>query len=707
MNKIFISLFIFVIFLFNQILKLSANDDTYINSSNIIYNEKENVIELGEESKINFKDANFLVERGIIDYNKNKFEVFGNFYLYEDLNILSGENLRGDTNLDSFTANNVSFIYNDDLKIDSEKLIKENNLLYFENNFLTPCELKGYFNCPTWSLRIDKIEYDIDLDKFNHYDTFLQIADYKVFYLPYFSHYGTKAPRKKGFLTPQFAINFNEGLDLITPYYVPINDNSDLTIKPTFTIGNNLNEIEQYKQELKFNKKTSGGDYSFNIFNKLDKNNDNIYSSAKFNTSQVINKNNKLLINALITNSISTSRSINSNPITFEEIYLRLNSFDTLMKNDFIITEISTVGAFDNINNALIPFSPSLQYSNNLNFNNGNSLSNQLSFNILKRDQSDIGSPSEITNVEFENSFIKNTSYKSLKNYSKLKIYNGYSDYFFQHNPSLNFKIFDSHGYISNEVFYIRYKTITPRIKITHFFDNIKNSKSKINENSNSVTFNYQNIFSDNRLFGSDLNDNSTKIAYGLEINLNLHKNDYNNIFLGQSYDFKKRTNYLNKINQTDNFSDYVYEINSKLNIFDLSIDGRLDQSNFSKKEMNYNISINNPIFLELKYNETDKNSYKDLSTDVQSLNLYGSKKINNSLSTFFSSDFDLKRNYSPIEQSLGFAVQDDCSKLEIIYSNKRFNDSLNTVPEEKISFTYYMNYLGYLGFEQSTNLVD
>ena len=102
--------------------------------------------------------------------------------MYEDLNILSGEDLRGNTNLDSFTANNVSFIYNDDLKIDSDKLIKENNLLYFENNFLTPCELKGYFNCPTWSLRIDKIEYDIDLDKFNHYDTFLQIADYKVLF---------------------------------------------------------------------------------------------------------------------------------------------------------------------------------------------------------------------------------------------------------------------------------------------------------------------------------------------------------------------------------------------------------------------------------------------------------------------------------------------------------------------------------------------
>ena len=51
---------------------------------------------------------------------------------------------------------------------------------------------------------------------------------------------------------------------------------------------------------------------------------------------------------------------------------------------------------------------------------------------------------------------------------------------------------------------------------------------------------------------------------------------------------------------------------------------------------MNYRISIDNPIFLELKYNETDKDSYKDLSTDVQSLNLYGSKKSITHYQLFF-----------------------------------------------------------------------
>ncbi len=40
MNKKLVILFSIFIILFNQIIKLNANDDTYINSSNITYNEK-------------------------------------------------------------------------------------------------------------------------------------------------------------------------------------------------------------------------------------------------------------------------------------------------------------------------------------------------------------------------------------------------------------------------------------------------------------------------------------------------------------------------------------------------------------------------------------------------------------------------------------------------------------------------------------------
>ena len=120
MNKLFILIIIIIIF-FRQTIFLNADYNTYINTTNIIYDEEREIVELAENSKINFDDVNILVDRGIIDYKNDKIEVFGNFYLYQDLNILSGKDLVGDTSLKNFSAVDVSYIYNNDLKIDSNK----------------------------------------------------------------------------------------------------------------------------------------------------------------------------------------------------------------------------------------------------------------------------------------------------------------------------------------------------------------------------------------------------------------------------------------------------------------------------------------------------------------------------------------------------------------------------------------------------------
>ena len=242
MNKFFIFVLLFIFF-FRQIIILNAENDTYINTTNIIYNEEKNIVELADNSKINIDNTNILIDRGIIDYEKDKVEVFGNFYLYQDLNILSGKDLVGNTSLNNFSAIDVSYIYNNDLKIDSDSFERSGSIIYFYNNFLTPCELEGYFGCPTWSLRIDETKYDVDKDKFVHFDTFLQIADYKLFYLPYFSHYGVKAPRQRGFLTPtlEFAIGGNSGI--YTPYYIPITESTDIKLTPKFIFSENLNFI--------------------------------------------------------------------------------------------------------------------------------------------------------------------------------------------------------------------------------------------------------------------------------------------------------------------------------------------------------------------------------------------------------------------------------------------------------------------------------
>ena len=702
MNKLLILLFVLIILLFNKIIILNANDDTYINSKNIIFNEKDNIVNLSKNSKINFNNINVLIDKGIIDYNKNEFEVFGNFYLYEGLNILSGKNLKGNTSLDFFTANNVSFLYNDDLKIDSDNINRESNLVYFYNNFLTPCELDGYFNCPTWSLRIDKTEYNLEKDKFNHYDTFLQIADKKVFYLPYFSHYGAKAPRQKGFLTPTIEFVLGGSQSIKTPYYIPIGDSSDITLTPTFIFDKNFEFLENYELNTDYEKKSSGGNTNININNSKTHRSDYINSSFKIDTKQIIDKNKVFSASGIFTNSISTTRSNNSEPITFDDLYLKIENFNFFQNDDYLNTEISTTKSFDSTNINLIPISPIIKYHNKLDVKN-NLVINDINFTILKRAESNNSAASEGLKLYVSNEVNKNKYINDFLIYNKLIFSNTYSDYRYYNNPNLNSDSYKSKLLYSSDIFYKLSDQITSRLKVVLPIE-LQNTDKSVNEDGRSITSNYHNSFSENRLFGNDLSDNSPRIVYGIENTFNLNSNEID-FYLNQTYDFNNGNNYTNRLNQKSNFSDYNFLAKTNYRGVSFQLDARIDQENISKKEMNYTFSLNNPMDLSIVFNETTADSFKDLSGDTKSIQLNIGKKINDNLMVKYQTNIDLQNDYNPFESTLGLIIQDECSSLEISYSNSRFNDNFNTQPSETIGFTFYMDYLGFFGYKQSTDL--
>ena len=703
MSKIFSIIFI-IIFIIRDIILINANDinDTYINTSNIIYDEKKNIVELAENSKININNTNILVDRGVIDYNNNKIEIFGNFYLYQELNILSGKNLVGDLSLNNFTTNEVSYIYNNDLKIDSDKAIRSKSEVIFYNNFLTPCELEGFFNCPTWSLRIDETRYDIDRDKFDHFDSFLQIADYKVLYLPYFSHYGSKAPRQKGFLTPTLEFNIGGDPGIITPYYFPLKEDTDIIFKPKLIFDNNFNYIDKYTLNTIIEHKNKGGDVFIEIYNEKLEDNSNTYSSLKFNAKQVLNKRNILSYEALITNSVSTTRSINKQPSTFEDIFIRLDSYDVFYKSDYLRSEISTVEALDNTNSGLIPLTPSIKYSNQKLIKDDLTFNNEINIINLKRNESKFGKPSEIILLKTSNSIKSN--FKTINSifYNKVNLNNNIGSYYYQHNPTLDDEVFRSNLNLSSDIFFNSNKNVKPRIKIVQNLNLL--SDNVINEDSKAVTFNYHNQFSDSRFYGTDLEDNSSRLIYGLENDFNLYKNKVS-FNINQSYDFDKGTNYLNQINQKSNFSDLAIEAATSFDKFSFKLDSRLSNSELEKKEMNYFLNYSNFIDLKLNYNETDAKAFKGLSTDTKSLGTNIEKKINDNLILSLSSDIDLKNNYSPFKQTIKLSLFDECSKLDISYVDERFNDNYNTQPSETINISFSMDYLGFFGYEQNSNV--
>ena len=701
MNKFIIISFIIIFFL-RQIIILNADDDTYINTSNITYDEENNIIELAENSKINFNDTNILVDKGIIDYDNNSIEIFGNFYLYQEFNILSGKNLVGDTKLNNFTTSEVSYIYNNDLKIDSDRAVRSDGIITFYNNFLTPCELDGYFNCPTWSLRIDETRYNIDKDKFDHFDSFLQIADYKVFYLPYFSHYGTKAPRQKGFLTPTFEFDIGGDAGVITPYYLPLRDETEIIFKPKLILDNDYDYIDKFTLNTTINHKNAGGDIFVDIYNEKLENNKKTYTSLKFNSKQILNKQNTLSYEALITNSVSTTRSINESPSAFEDIFIRLDSYDVFFESDFMRSELSTVEALDNTNSGLIPLAPSIRYSSQKLLKNNRTFTNDLNIINLKRNESNVGKPSNIINLKTNNSIKSNHRIKSAIFYNKINLNNNIAGYEYEHNPNLDDDVFESDLILSSDIFFNINHMIIPRVKFIQNLNIIPDDI--INEDSKALTFNYHNQYADNRLYGIDQKDNSSRIVYGVENKINLNKeNLYFN--LNQSYDFNKNNNYVKKINQTSNFSDLALEVNTNINNIFFKIDSRLSNKDLEKKEMNYFFEYSDMIDLKVNYNETNAKAFDNLSTDTQFLGTSVEKKLNENVLLSLSSDLDLKNNYSPLKQVIKLSLFDECSKLDISYIDERFNDNYNTKPSETINVSLSMDYLGFFGYEQKSNV--
>ena len=704
MNKFF---FIFLIIFFIKLSILHTNaENTYINSNNIIFNKNENTVELAENSKINIGDINILIDRGIIDYNKNYIEVFGNFYIYEKQNILSGKNLKGDIKLNNYKANEVSYIYNNELKIDSSSVEKDDGNLYFYDSFITPCEIDGYFECPTWSIRVDKTKYNIEEDRFIHYDSFFQVADYKILYFPYFSHYGSNAPRKKGFLYPSVQFDLiDHGTTIFTPYYYPLKNNSDLTIRPNFTFNNNL-ELVNYEHQIDMEYLSGIGKNTLSIINELNDSDDYPFSSIKYKSNQTINKNIRYNLNISTNNSVSKARSNNKDSIPYENIYFQIENYNLIKEDDLFKFKINTVNAFDDINNGLIPIEiPSFSYNNYFSINKNTIVSNSLNLISIYRNESDVTHPNK-SNKFILNSIVKNSNYNNLIDVqNNIELNLSYDETSFKNNQDDNYKKLSGELIFSNEALIKINSNSRGRIKLV-LNSEISEFSSKVNETSNSTSFNYHNLFDNNRLYGSDLPDNSNRIVYGLENKLVLNQLQLN-FLIGQSYDFKDNGNYLSKINQNENFSDVALESRVSNDFIKFSAKNRLDQKDLSNKETNLSINLPSIFNSKIDYYQTSETAFSDLSSDRELLQLSLEEKFGDNFKFIYSSNLDVKDNYNPFEQSIGFSFYDECSQLDIVYTNTKFNDNYNTKPTETIRFEFYMDYLGFVGYEQSTNLLN
>ena len=110
------------------------------------------------------------------------------------------------------------------------------------------CEEKG--QTPTWSLRARRAVLDQESQMISYRDAVLEVMGLPVFYFPYLAHPDPTSDRRSGLLIPSAGFSSKLGAFYQQPYYWAISDSSDLTIAPLLT--ENVNPMLELDYRKRF-----------------------------------------------------------------------------------------------------------------------------------------------------------------------------------------------------------------------------------------------------------------------------------------------------------------------------------------------------------------------------------------------------------------------------------------------------------------------
>ncbi len=104
---------------------------------------------------------------------------------------------------------------------------------------------------PLWRVKAVNVIHDQELRLIEYEDAWLEAGGIPIAYTPYFNHPDPTVRRKSGILTPGFGGSTDLGASFRLPYYYVIDEQSDVTLTPTYYSDAGLLGEAEYRRKFK------------------------------------------------------------------------------------------------------------------------------------------------------------------------------------------------------------------------------------------------------------------------------------------------------------------------------------------------------------------------------------------------------------------------------------------------------------------------
>ncbi len=229
-------------------------DFIFLKNKNILSSKKYTIITDNELNKFELDQFQYSVDReilkgeNIIYITNDKEDKSDNFFFQSGFFDLKKNKFLGKDVVTKYHKTLFGYDDNDPRLISASASGDEFNT-YFKKGVFTSC--KKTDKCPPWKITSNEIHHDKNKKQIIYKNAWLELYDFPVVYFPKFFHPDPTVIRQAGFLKPEIGSSRNLGTSIYTPYFIPISDDKDLTIKPRLFDTNKFLIQSEYRQKTK------------------------------------------------------------------------------------------------------------------------------------------------------------------------------------------------------------------------------------------------------------------------------------------------------------------------------------------------------------------------------------------------------------------------------------------------------------------------